>query len=237
LEYNVYVMIRKKRKRRSIIWTMPLSDFEQLVQKSGSIAAILRHFNFAISGQSHASVKERIAFENIDASHIPVGKGSNKGRHWFLPKIPLQEVLVRNSPYARKNLKKRLIDEGLLKNRCDICEQTPTWKSKPLVLVLDHINGTRNDNRIENLRFLCPNCNSQQPTFAGRNNKTHWHCNCGAEIRKKTKKCRRCWAKIQPRKVRRPNKEVLLLDIKELGYCGTGRKYGVSDNAIRNWLA
>lgn len=229
-------MAHKKIPKRSAIWTMPLAGFEKLVQKSSSISEIVRHFGFAITGKAHRTIKERIVFEKIDASHIPLGKASNKGRCFFLPKIPLQEILVRNSQYSRQSLKKRLIDEGLLKKECHICNQAPEWQGKPLVFVLDHINGVRNDNRIENLRLLCPNCNSQQSTFAGKNNKVHWHCKCGAEIQKKAKKCRQCWAKIQPRKVKRPSKKVLILDVKELGYCGTGRKYGVSDNSIRKWL-
>ncbi len=58
--------------------------------------------------------------------------------------------------------------------RCDIslCEfftEPLEWCGQPLNLVLDHINGVNSDNRVENLRFLCPNCNSQQSTFAGRN--------------------------------------------------------------------
>jgi 5-methylcytosine-specific restriction endonuclease McrA len=50
-----------------------------------------------------------------------------------------------------------------------LCGQQPMWNGKQLVLILDHINGINNDNRLENLRLLCPNCNSQTPTFAGRN--------------------------------------------------------------------
>jgi hypothetical protein len=59
--------------------------------------------------------------------------------------------------------------EEVLLNECYLCGSPPLWSGKPLVMILDHANGDRADNRIENLRLLCPNCNSQQQTFAGRN--------------------------------------------------------------------
>lgn len=66
---------------------------------------------------------------------------------------------------STSNLKNRLIKEGFLKNKCDICGLEGVWQGQSIVMVLDHINGINNDNRKENLRLLCPNCNSQQPTF------------------------------------------------------------------------
>lgn len=84
-------------------------------------------------------------------------------------KIPLERILVTGSSYSRYSLKRRLIAEGLLVEACSICSMPPEWQGRPLVLVLDHINGVNDDNRIENLRLLCPNCNSQTDTFAGRN--------------------------------------------------------------------
>lgn len=83
--------------------------------------------------------------------------------------IPLDEVLVENSTYQRVHLKRRLLEQGLLENTCALCPQGPEWNGKPLVLALDHENGISNDNRLSNLRLLCPNCHSQTETFAGRN--------------------------------------------------------------------
>jgi 5-methylcytosine-specific restriction endonuclease McrA len=77
-----------------------------------------------------------------------------------------QEVFIPNSTYARHRLKDRIIMEGLLDYVCAICRIEPMWESKPLTLVLDHINGVNNDHRLQNLRFLCPNCNSQTDTFS-----------------------------------------------------------------------
>ena len=83
-------------------------------------------------------------------------------------KIPLDQILVANSTYARHCLKRRLVEEGRLEYKC-VCGNTGHWMNAHLVLHLDHINGIFNDNRIENLRFLCPNCHAQTESYAGKN--------------------------------------------------------------------
>jgi HNH endonuclease len=87
---------------------------------------------------------------------------------------PMKEILIENSSYQAQNtLKRRLVEAGLLEYKCHnlICpiHLETTWCGEPIVLHLDHINGIRNDNRLENLQFLCPNCHSQTPTYCGRN--------------------------------------------------------------------
>jgi len=83
-------------------------------------------------------------------------------------KIPLQTLLCVGTHAGRKQLKRRLLAEGFLSYVCAVCGIS-TWINKPLVLILDHINGKNDDCRLENLRLLCPNCNSQTDTFCGRN--------------------------------------------------------------------
>lgn len=83
-------------------------------------------------------------------------------------KIKTDDMLTVNSDSHRGTVKHRLIAEGRVKEACFECGIT-SWQGRKLSLVLDHINGINNDNRIENLRLLCPNCNSQTDTFAGRN--------------------------------------------------------------------
>jgi Zn finger protein HypA/HybF involved in hydrogenase expression len=83
--------------------------------------------------------------------------------------IPLELVLVENLNYGRCHLKRRLISLGLLNYYCANPECGLTeWLGKPISLQLDHINGVNNDNRLENLRLLCPNCHSQTDTYSGK---------------------------------------------------------------------
>jgi hypothetical protein len=82
--------------------------------------------------------------------------------------MPLEELL--RSGKSRYNIKHRLIRAGLLQNRCQQCGLSE-WQSKPLVTHIDHINGIKDDHRLENLRMLCPNCHSQTETYSGHNAK------------------------------------------------------------------
>jgi len=81
--------------------------------------------------------------------------------------MPIGDLLGKHAR-NRSNLKMRLLKAGLLVSRCQSCGITG-WRGKLLTIHLDHINGDKNDNRLENLRMLCPNCHSQTPTFSGRN--------------------------------------------------------------------
>ena len=83
---------------------------------------------------------------------------------------PLQDILDSKYPnYSTGKLKKRLVKEGILKYQCILCGNDGTHNGLPLTLQLDHINGVNNDHRLENLRLLCPNCHTQQDTYAGKN--------------------------------------------------------------------
>lgn len=93
-------------------------------------------------------------------------KFKNKGSS---PKIPLSEILEgKHGYYPTGKLKKRLIAEEVLEYKCSECGLTE-WNGKKIVLQLDHKNGVSTDHRLENLRFMCPNCHSQTDTWCGKN--------------------------------------------------------------------
>ena len=194
-------------------------------------------------GGNLATLKRRLCKENIDFSHIKTGANSNSGRKFDRDAIPLEEVCIENSTYSRRMLKKRLIKSGALVEKCSICPVTDTWNGKKLVLILDHVNGIPNDNRLENLRLVCPNCNSQLDTFCGghRNKATHTEkCKmCGKESLGKalfcSPECKKQWY-IGKRKAERPDINELLKEVNDYGYRATARKYHVSDNAVKKWI-
>ena len=148
---------------------MDKDKLEEIVKKSSTIKEVLSHFGMENKGNNYITLKKRLNADSIDYSHIPQGKGCNKGRKISRKKIDIKKILIKNSTFNRTHLKRRLLLEGLLKNECEICGHNGIWHGEKLVMVLDHINGVGNDNRIKNLRMLCPNCNSQTKTFAGRN--------------------------------------------------------------------
>jgi len=94
--------------------------------------------------------------------------GKTRKQTKFL-RLDSKDIFVLNSTYSNTNLRKRIIEEKLLEYTCSKCGLGCYWMAKPLTLQIDHINGISNDNRLENLRFLCPNCHSQTLTFGGRN--------------------------------------------------------------------
>lgn len=192
----------KERKKRNFIWSIPLEDFKLACKKAKTISDVIKPYGVRIDGRNTHTVIARAKKENIDISHIPLGLGANKGRPVTFSKKPLGDILKEHSKINRYNIKSRLIREKVLENVCAICGLQELWNGKPIVLVLDHINGINDDYRLENLRLVCPNCNSQLPTFAGRNTRkakvgqTKCFCiDCGKEVHKGSSRCPNCYIK------------------------------------------
>ena len=185
-----------------------------LLTKSKSMREVIISLGLSPNGSGgYRHVKDKIIKLGLE---IP--KYNYYGDSTLKQKYSDEDVFCENSTFPRQKIKNRIIKNNLLKYECSVCKNNGNWNGFKLSLHLDHINGVNNDNRICNLRFLCPNCHSQTDTYGGKSNK-----------KEKIKKDR-------PRKVVRPDKEILIKDVEEIGYSATGRKYGVSDNAIRKWL-
>jgi Zn finger protein HypA/HybF involved in hydrogenase expression len=230
-----------------------IEEFKNAVEESYSIAQALTKLGLSPRGGNYRVFKKFQKLYNIDTSHF-TGQGHMKGKkNTFLAK-PLSEILVKNCEYSSNKLRKRLISEGLKEHKCECCGLSE-WLGEPIPLELDHIDGDHYNNTIQNLKILCPNCHAKTPTYRGKNKKNkdsqtsknkiqiiktkkiHNCSSCGIELKtnSKTGLCNGCYSKSQ-RKVERPSKEQLIEEIKESSYLAVGRKYGVSDNAIRKWL-
>lgn len=220
------------------------------IAASRSWAESLRRLGYCHTGGNPRALKRRAAEWGISTAHFdPYAAATEALRRE--PK-PLELILVEGSSYSRSMLKQRLYEGGLKERRCELCGQDESWRGKRMGLILDHVNGVRDDNRLENLRIVCPNCAATLDTHCGKKN----------HVPLEPIECRRCQTVFMPRfrgqrycsrycgsrwnrgglgrpgrrKVRRPPHRQLLREVEQFGYLAVGRRYGVSDNAVRKWL-
>ena len=162
-------------KKRS--WTE--EQLKDAVVSSFSYRRVLSKLGLREAGGNYDQVKKYIKEYKLDVSHFK-GVGWSRGLKGFgRPKIALEKILVKNSSYQSFKLKNRLFAVGLKLPYCEECGWAKKSDDGRVPLELDHINGDRHDNRIENLRVLCPNCHSLKPTHRGKNRKNarvaEWH--------------------------------------------------------------
>lgn len=264
----------------------------EAVKTSLSIAEVCRKLGIKAVGGNYATIHNKINKLNLDTTHF-TGKAWNQGLKYkvVVPAKPLQEILKENTPYQSYKLKLRLIKEGLKEEKCECCGNTE-WLGQPIKLELHHINGNHNDNRLENLQLLCPNCHAYTDNYRGKNikwsaqkkisvveqpkfketlindgnlepEKKYIIIESGAETKqaepksRKTKEPRYCAfcgkelvGKQRNNKYcsqecahkangsKRPDVFTLLNDFKELkSFVQVGKKYGVTDNAVRKWCS
>lgn len=151
---------------RSKVYQVSDEEFKIIVANSNSYSDCLRALGLTTKGGSSSDIlKKRIAELECSVKHFG-GKNTQSPN----AKYTLDEILIENSTYANiSRLKSRLINEGKMSYECAFCGNKGEWLGHKITLQLDHINGKNNDHRIENLRFLCPNCHSITPTYAGKN--------------------------------------------------------------------
>lgn len=131
-------------------------ELEQIIKTCTSMREFMTKLDYpSISGSSMKAVKNRLDFLNISYDH-------------FVHKTPCvrnkDNVFCNPSTADQKTLRKFYLNGNYSPYKCSICGQPPEWNGQPLTLILDHISGEHSDSRLENLRWVCPNCNQQLPT-------------------------------------------------------------------------
>lgn len=151
-------------KKRS--WT--IIQLKEAVVGSYSIRQVLKKIGLKEAGGNYDQIKKYIREANLDVSHFH-GKAWNRGLTGIgRPRFSLKEILVKGGDFQSFKLKKRLFQEGLKPEYCEECGWCQRTIDGYLPLELDHINGDHHDNRLKNLRILCPNCHSLKSTHRGR---------------------------------------------------------------------
>lgn len=217
-------------------------EFSEIVKKSSSIREVCHNLGYASdSGSNPITVKRRIEKLNLDISHFSQTKPQKRTK---------ENIFIEQSSASQATLRRWYKKGEYSPYECSICGLGPMWQEKELTLILDHINGNSKDDRLENLRWVCPNCNQQLETTGFKTMRTKNeskecqemikepnHCiDCGKVICDRANRCVNCANKYRgQQKESRISKEELKEKIRFLPFTKIGEEYGISDNAVRKW--
>lgn len=219
------------KERRSSVWKISKVELQELINKSSTLTDICNIIGIKMGNGSVKTLYRRFKEEEFDFTQFRIN------RKIFLssrkPKFNI--VWDENSPTGRNVIKRFIIKNNTIPYECFNCKNIGSWFNKTLSLQLEHKNGLNNDNRLENLCFLCPNCHSQTATYAGRNSKNTQDNVCFVErtvIQKESSEKK----KLRFKKARKFEvEENVLKKLVEdnIPFTTIGKMFGVSDNAIR----
>lgn len=222
---------------RSIIWNCSDDIFKDIVEKCSTYSEILSQFGILNRGNNHKTLKKRmdllgIVFESKRYSVTATNKRIK----------PIEVYLTKNSKANPFYLKKRLIKEGLLVERCSECGLGETWNNKPISLQLDHSNGDPTDNRLHNLKLLCPNCHSQTDNYCGKalkiNLKYCLKCKKPISFKGVHNLCKKCFNGLLGKdKIKFSiEKEELSRLMHIMPICDIAKKHKVSHTTVSRWV-
>lgn len=236
------------KKKRSIIWSIEREELQALFDTCDTKCEILRRLGYRNpnTGGNSSTLTARIKADNIDLTKYQENfqkfmKNLSKSRK-YSSSISNDSAFTTECRHSRNTVKRYIINNNIIPYICNECGNDGQHNGKKLVLQLEHINGVNDDNRLENLCFLCPNCHSQTETFGGKNSKIEKPIK--APVKKPVKAPRPLKQKTyetEEQKNKRyesykkfdVTKEVLELLIQQMSLTAIGKQFGVSDNAIK----
>lgn len=230
-----------------------LETVSKLVLENTSFTQVLKGLGRRVSGLTLAELRGYCLDNNISTDHFPSVEERNSAR-CKARKKSTESILCYNPSASQFSIRSRVIKEKLIPYVCSLCGQSSVWRGVTIPLILDHINGDWRDNTLENLRFVCPNCNYTLPTTFNKPRvgpkKTEKTCEgCGIVFisgRKAARFCTfECYARfgahVNGRNqytyvVPRPSLEELRNGLLVCSKSELAKKYKVSATTIANWL-
>jgi hypothetical protein len=207
-------------------------EFRNIISNSFTYNECLKQLGYTSkSGTSYGLLKKKIEDMQIDISHFRSPQPTTRSR---------ENIFIENSTCNQSTLRRWFLKEDI-EYKCSICGQEPFWNGKELTLILDHINGYNHDNRLCNLRWVCPNCNYQLETTNGKNinhgdHSKNYCIDCGAPVSNKSTRCISCNNKLHVINENNTiSRDELKALIRENSFMTIGKMFSVTDNAIRKW--
>lgn len=212
-------------------WLKIKQEFlEKIVKEETSLSNVLMRFGFPKNSTNSKKLESILKNRNIDITHFRSIKKRKK--------YSKEDIFCINSNY-KGSLKYNILKLKLKENKCQSCKLEPRWNNAYLSLQIDHINGISNDNRIENLRILCPNCHSQTETFGSKNHKIkgrkQYHCrSCKKHVSQGKDICKECHVDFL---LENSKFKISTSDLKEIIQIETltdiAKRFGVTANTVK----
>lgn len=218
---------------KHIFYTMPVEQLKEVILNSKSFKNVFTILGLCPTGPQYKVLKRRIDELDINISHF-IGRKDKV----FSMAIPVEQYFAKDCNRSSSELGRKIRKLKLIEYRCKNCGNTGEWDSKPLSLQIDHVDGVKSNNLLSNLRWLCPNCHSQTPTYSGKKHKKHHFCpSCGKVYSGIGKICKSCQLiSLKETKFQYPENEELKKMVWNMPIVKVAKTIGCSDVSLLKHL-